>query len=328
MQAAYYERTGRAAEVLTIGELPDPHAGVGEVRVRVQWSGINPSDVKFRSGVRTSQMPFARVIPHSDGMGVIDEVGEGVDPSRLGERVWTWNAAWGRADGTAGRFVVLPGEQAVLLPDAASDEAGACLGIPAMTALHALVCDGGVAGRTVLIAGGAGAVGHYAIQFARLLGAHQVIATVSDSSKAALAESAGAHVVIDYRDGDVVQRVRVATAAAGVHRIVEVNLSANASIDAQMLAAGGLLVSYGSADREFTLPFSPLISKGVLARFFIVYALSGEDRSRASGLLCRWLAEEKLVHNIAARFELKDIANGHELVEQGKAVGNVLIAMT
>lgn len=327
MRAAYYERTGRAAEVLTIGELPEPHAGAGEVRLRMQWSGINPSDVKSRSGVRSSHMPFARVVPHSDGMGVIDEVGEGVQPSRLGERAWVWNAAWGRPDGTAAQFVVLPAEQAVLLPDASSGEAGACLGIPAMTALHALLVDGGVAGRKVLVAGGAGAVGHYAIQFARLLGARQVIATVSDPRKAALAEEAGAHVVIDYRQQDVVQCVRAGTAGGGVDRIVEVNLSANALIDVEMLAPRGVLVGYGSADRDVKLSVSPLIAKGILARFFIVYALSNDERSRASDLLCRWLAEDKLEHNIAARLALKDIAIGHELVEQGQAVGNVVIAM-
>jgi NADPH2:quinone reductase len=163
MKAAFYERVGPAAEVLQVGDLPRPDPAAGEVRVRVQWSGVNPSDVKSRMGLR-SGMPFPRVIPHSDGMGVIDAVGEGVSAHRVGERVWLWNAAWGRPHGTACEWVCLASAQAVPLPDAVSDEAGACLGIPALTALHSVLMDGGVAGKTVLIAGGAGAVGHYAVQ--------------------------------------------------------------------------------------------------------------------------------------------------------------------
>lgn len=182
MKAAFYERVGPAADVLQVGDLPRPDPAAGEVRVRVQWSGVNPSDVKSRMGLR-SGMPFPRVIPHSDGMGVIDAVGEGVPAHRVGERVWLWNAAWGRPHGTACEWVCLPSAQAVPLPDAVSDEAGACLGIPALTALHSVLMDGGVAGKTVLIAGGAGAVGHYAVQMASQLGAARVLTTVSTPEK-------------------------------------------------------------------------------------------------------------------------------------------------
>lgn len=191
MKAAFYERVGPAAEVLQVGELPRPEPAPGEVRVRVQWSGVNPSDVKSRMGLR-SGMPFPRVIPHSDGMGIIDAVGEGVSAHRVGERVWLWNAAWGRPHGTACEWVCLASAQAVPLPDAVSDEAGACLGIPALTALHSVLMDGGVAGKTVLIAGGAGAVGHYAVQMASQLGAARVLTTVSTPEKEALARAAGA----------------------------------------------------------------------------------------------------------------------------------------
>ena len=157
MRAAFYERTGPAGDVLTVGEFPTPVPGPGEVRVRVAWSGVNPSEVKARAGARTRSLPFPRIIPHSDGAGVIDLVGEDVPASRSGERVWVWNAAWMRPAGTAAQYVVLPSEQAVLLPESTELAVGACLGIPALTAYHAVTCDGGVAGRQVLGAGGAGA---------------------------------------------------------------------------------------------------------------------------------------------------------------------------
>ncbi len=163
MKAAFYERTGPAGRLLSFGDLPDPQPASGQVRVRMKWSGVNPSDVKARSGSRGPTMPFPKVIPHSDGMGVVDAAGAGVDPARIGQRVWLWNAAWGRPDGTAAALVVLPEQQAVPLPDNVPDVVGACLGIPALTAAHAVLTDGGVAGQRVLIAGGAGAVGHYAV---------------------------------------------------------------------------------------------------------------------------------------------------------------------
>ena len=190
MLAAWYEQTGPAAQVLTVGEMPEPQPAPGEVRVRIEWSGINPSDVKSRAGVRSKTLAFPRIVPHSDGAGTVDAVGEGVDRSRIGERVWVWNAAWGRAFGTAAQYVCLPQAQAVHLPERVSAEAGACMGIPALTALHAVLVHGGVQGQRVLVAGGAGAVGHYAVQMCRLLGAEQVIASVSGEVKAAHARAA------------------------------------------------------------------------------------------------------------------------------------------
>jgi len=216
MQAAFYESTGPAREVLHVGRIELPEPGPGEVRVRVACSGVNPSDVKTRAGLRNKTLPFPRIVPHSDGAGVIDAVGAGVPAGRVGERVWIWNAAWKRAWGTAAECVVLPAAQAVHLPDEAGFEAGACLGIPALTAYHAAAVDGGVAGKAVLVAGGAGAVGHYAVQCARLLGARQVIATVSSDAKARLARDAGADLAVDYRREDAAARIREATAGAGV----------------------------------------------------------------------------------------------------------------
>ena len=235
MKAAFYEQTGPAEQVLVVGDLPDPQPATGEVRVRLQWSGLNPSDVKARSGARGPAMPFPRVIPHSDGMGIIDAVGAGVDPARNGERVWLWNAAWARPFGTAAEWVCLPEQQAVPLPDNVPGEVGACLGIPALTALHAVLTDGGVEGQRVLVAGGAGAVGHYAVQFARLLGARQILTTVSSTEKAALALAAGADVAINYRTENVVDRVLEETQDEGVDRVIEMDIAANAAIDMEVV---------------------------------------------------------------------------------------------
>jgi NADPH2:quinone reductase len=278
MKAAFYERTGPAREVLQVSTLPEPTPGPGEVRVRLRWSGVNPNDVKSRAGLRSSELPFPRIVPHSDGMGIVDAVGDGVARERIGQRVWVWNAAWGRAFGTAAQQVVLPEGQAVALPAGVADEVGACLGIPALTALHATLVGGGVNGRSVLVAGGAGAVGHYAVQFARLLGARQILATVSSPQKAVLAKAAGADTVIDYRRENVAEHVRQATHGEGVDRIIEVDVAANAAVDLDVIRSGGECIVYGSGAAQFTLPFFPLILKNVALRFFIVFNLKSDDR--------------------------------------------------
>lgn len=325
MRAAFYERTGRASEVLAVNELPAPEPDAGEVRVRVVTSGVNPSDVKTRAGLRSSVMPFPCVIPHSDGAGVIDAVGAGVPSSRVGERVWTWNAAWKRASGTAAQYVVLPDAQAVPLPGPVSFEVGACLGIPALTALHAVRMDGGVEGKTVLVTGGAGAVGHYAIQMARLLGARQVIATVSNTAKAVLAQQAGAEVTIDYRTEDVAKRVAEVTRDEGVGRVVDMDFAANAASVMAAVKPEGDIVVYGSSKPEVAVPFFPAIVKNVRVRFFIVYNLNAADRTAAIAQLTKWLEQGSLQHNIAARLPLDKIVEAHELVESGKAAGNVVV---
>lgn len=225
MLAAWYERNGAARDVLTLGEMPDPVAGPGEVVVRILASGVNPSDVKSRQGTR-GPMAFPRVIPQSDGAGIIVAAGEGVAASRVGQRVWVYNAQWQRPFGTAAELVALPAAMAMPLPESVSYAAGACLGIPASTAHHAVFADGPVARKTVLVTGGAGAVGHYAIQLARWGGA-RVLATASSAEKAEHAGEAGAEAVFNYRSEDVAAKVMAATAGAGVDRIVEVDLGAN-----------------------------------------------------------------------------------------------------
>jgi len=325
MKAAFYERLGPAREVLQLGELPDPHPAAGEVRVRIEWSGVNPSDVKSRMGLRSKIMPFPRVIPHSDGAGVIDAVGDGVAKARIGQRVWTWNAAWGRPHGTACEFVCLPQDQAVPLPDATVGEAGACLGIPALTALHAVLMDGGVAGKTVLVAGGGGAVGHYAVQMASRLGAARVLASVSTPEKAALARGAGADDLVFYKTEPLAERVLELTNGRGVDRIIELDLAANAEADLQALRPGGECVVYGSGASTLQLPFFALIARNIQLKFFIVYQLAPADRERAVATLTRMLQHGVLQHNVAARFALQDIAKAHEMVESGLAAGNVVL---
>jgi NADPH2:quinone reductase len=325
MRAAVYERTGKASEVLSIKELPAPTPGPNEVRVKVAWSGINPSDVKSRAGIRTKTLPFPRIVPHSDGAGVVDQVGNGVDPARIGERVWLWNAAWARAFGTAAEYVVLPALQAVRLPDGVDLAAGACLGIPALTAYQAVTVDGGVAGKSVLVAGGAGAVGHYAIQFAKLKGARKVVATVSNDEKAALARAAGADLVVNYKIDDLVTKCLESTGGLGLDRIMEVDLAANVTADIAALRPGGDIIVYGSGAAEVALPFFPAILKNVRLRFFIVYNLNNEDRMRGIADLTQLLATNSLVHNIAVRLPLARIAEAHELVERGQVTGNVVL---
>jgi len=325
MRAAVYERTGPASEVLSIVELPLPTPGPGEVRVRLSWSGVNPSDVKTRGGVRSKTLPFPRIVPHSDGSGVIDEVGSGVPRERIGQQVWLWNAAWQRAFGTAAEYVVLPSPQAVPLPKHLDPAIGACLGIPALTAYHAVAVDGGVKGKSVLVAGGAGAVGHYAVQFARRMGAKQVIATVSGPEKAALAKAAGADIVLNYRTDDLAAMVQDATGGQGMDRIIEVDLAGNIGTDLALLKHDGDIVVYGSGAAEISLPFIQMISKGVRLRFFIVYKLSADDRNRAITDLSAMLESGLLSHNIAVRLPLARIAEAHQLVEQGRALGNVVL---
>jgi NADPH:quinone reductase len=325
MQAAFYERTGPANAVLQIGDMPKPEPGPNEVRVRLRWSGVNPSDVKSRAGLRSSSMPFPQVVPHSDGMGIVDAVGAGVTAARIGERVWIWNGAWGRAMGTAAQFICLPSPQAVALPASVDDAAGACLGIPALTALHAVLLAGGVQGQRVLVAGGAGAVGHYAVQFAKLLGAQQVLATTSTPAKAALAKAAGADISINYRDGDAATQIREATKGEGVDRIIELDIAANTALNLAVLRPGGAMVVYGSGAPKFELPFFPLIAGNISLHFFIVYNLNAADRARAEDMLHGFLTRGALQHNIAARFNLADIVQAHECVEQGQAAGNVVV---
>lgn len=323
MFAAFYESNGAARDVLKVAEVATPTAAAGEVRVRLKTSGVNPSDVKSRVGV-LGKMPFPRAIPHSDGAGVIDQVGEGVDPARLGQRVWIWNAQWMRPFGSAAQYVTLPAVQAVPLPAHIGDDAGACLGIPALTAQHAITLSGPLAGKTVLISGGAGAVAHYAIQIAKAAGA-KVLTTISSPEKAQLVSAAGADLAINYRSENVGAIVKAHTDGRGADVVIELDLAANAKLLPEVLAAKGKVVAYGTSALEITIPGFFCLLNSIRIEFFLIYTLDEQQRAAAVASLSALLERNALIHNIAARLPLSEVAAAHELVESGKAAGNVVL---
>jgi NADPH:quinone reductase len=323
MRAAYYERNGAARDVLRVGEVEAMQPKPGEVRVKLIASGVNPSDVKSRAG-STRKIAFPRVIPHSDGAGEIEAVGEGVPPARIGERVWVWNGQWRRPFGTAAEAITLPAEQAVPLPQNTSMDAGACLGIPAYTAYQGVVLTGASEGSTVLVAGGAGAVGHYAIQFAKKRKA-TVITTVSSPAKAELARQAGADHVIDYKREAVGERVMAITGKRGADAVIEVDLAANARLLPEVLAPNGVVAIYGSGAPEASIPFQFLLQNNVTLKFFMVYLMEPQQRAPATAEITRMLERGELIHNVARTFKLDEIAAAHEAVESGTVMGNVVI---
>lgn len=329
MKAAFYERKGAARDVLRVGERPVPEPAPGEVRVRVHVSAVNPSDTKARSGLRIRQMPFPLVIPHQDGAGVVDAVGDGVDAARVGQRVWIYEANLGRPFGTAAQYTTVPAHKAVPLPDRVGFDVGACLGIPAMTAHRCVFADGPVAGRTVLVQGGAGAVGFYAVQMARLGGAARVIATVSRDEQAARAREAGADDVVDYRSEDVVARVRALCGAdAPLDRVVEVAFGSNLRSDVELLRPGGVIATYASdAEPEPSVPFWPIVAKDLTVRFVLVYAMPREAHDQAARWIGEALSGDRLRHQVFRRFALDDVAAAHEATESMSNVGKVLVTI-
>ena len=327
MKAAYYTEYGAASAVLQVGDLPDPQPGPGEVRVRVRYSGINPSDCNRRSGTR-DRPGYPLIIPHSDGSGEIDAIGEGVGRERLGEKVWIWNAQRQRPFGTAAEYVALPSEQAVQLPGGASLEDGACFGVPAMTAYFSLFDNGPLEGRDVLVTGAAGACGIYAAQFARLGGARTLIATVSGEEKARIAAEAGAPVVVNYRTENVAERVMEVTEARGVDVISEVDFGGNLKTTLAVMKVGCFVGAYASKGApEPTLPFYPLLFSNVLVRFIQCYAMPDALRADGTRDLMRWCQDGSLKHPPTAVLHLADVAKAHELVESGTVVGKVLLAV-
>jgi NADPH:quinone reductase len=323
MRAAYYEKNGSATDVLQVGAVDTPKPGPGEVRVKLATSGVNPSDVKSREG-RTRKIAYPRVIPHSDGAGTIDLVGEGVPASRAGERVWVWNAQWKRPFGTAADYVTLPAHQAVPLPTHIDFEIGACLGIPAMTAFHAVSLADAWAGSTFLVSGGAGAVANYAIQFAKARGA-VVITTVSSEEKARRAQAAGADHTIDYKREDVGARVKELTDGNGVDAVIELDLAANAKLLPGVLRAKGSVIVYGTGSAEASIPAQWMLVSGIAIRFMLVYDLTTDEHQAAIAEITRMLEANRLVHCVAATFPLDRIVAAHQAVESGKAIGNVVL---
>jgi NADPH2:quinone reductase len=294
------------------------------VRVRLKTSGVNPSDVKTRQGT-IRKIAFPRVIPQSVGAGVIDAVGEGVPVSRIGERVWIWNGQWKRPFGTGAQYIVLPASQAVPLPETVGFEAAACLGIPALTARHAVMLSGIGQGSHVLISGGAGAVSHYAIQFAKLRGA-TVTTTVSSDLKARLVREAGADHVIDYKRENVGEAIAKATGGSGVDSVIEMDLTANAKLIPAVLRQYGNIIVYGTGP-EATIPASFCLTNAITFKFFLIYEISKAERDEAIGEITDLLKQGRLVHNVAMTFPLKDSVAAHEAVESGKVPGNVVLTI-
>ncbi|HZQ15095.1 MAG TPA: NADPH:quinone reductase [Pseudolabrys sp.] len=323
MRAAYYERNGTARDVLRVGDVETPRPGPGEVRVKLATSGVNPSDVKSRQG-STRKIAWPRVIPQSDGAGVIDQVGDGVAKSRIGERVWVWNGQWKRAFGTGAEYIALPSAQAVKLPEKVGFEAGACLGIPAMTAYHAVVLSEAAKGATLLVAGGAGSVSQYVIQFAKMAGA-TVLATVSSDEKAKIAREAGADHTIDYKRDNVGERVMELTGKRGVDAVIEMDLAANARLIPSVLRPKGAVIVYGTGP-EAMLPAAFCLVNSIRLLFFLVYELDAAARDRTVSAITGALEQGKLLNRIGPTFPLADIAAAHEAVERG-TIGNVIVTL-
>jgi NADPH2:quinone reductase len=316
VRAAWFTRVGPAREVLEVGDLPDPVPGEGQVRVRIAASGINPADVKRRAGMR-GELPFPLVVPHDDGAGTVDAVGEGVPARRVGERVWVYDAQLRGAFGTAAEAVVVPAAQAVPLPAGTGFDAGACLGVPAVTAHRCVHADGPVEGRTVLVQGATGAVGLAAAQLARRAGARVLVTAGSAEKLAALAERGFAEGVV-YGDTDVGAWARELTGGAGVDRIVDAELGVNLTRDAAAVRSGGVICAFGSAlAPEPALPVYALLGKGVVLRFVLVYLLTPAQRAAANAELTAALGDGSLAPFIGSRFALEDVVAAHERVEAG-----------
>jgi len=329
VRAAYYERKGPASKVLVLGELPDPQPGPGEVRVKLQFSGINPTDTKLRGGWDGNvEMPFARVIPHQDGAGVVDAVGPGVPQSRLGERVWVYEAQRGRAFGTAAEYVAIPSENAVALPEGASFETGACLGIAGMTAHRCLFQDGGIQGKTVLVAGGAGAVGHAAIQLAKWGGA-RVASTVSRPEQEKVAREAGADLVVNRKTEDAAAKIKAFTRGLGLDRVVEVAFEANFELDRAVLKANGVISTYSSGPPESAprIPFTAVMRQGISVHFILVYVMPREAHWVAARDLNAAIEAGRYRPQVARIFKLDETAKAHEAQESGGTVGKLLIGV-
>ena len=321
MRAASYDRHGPAAEVLEVKDVERPAPGPGEVLVKVALSGINPTDLKSRSGA-TPRPIDGYQIPHHDGAGVIEAVGEGVSPARVGQRVWLWLAAAGRRWGTAAEWTVVPEDQAVPLPDGASLELGATLGVPAMTAHWCLFADGPVTGKTVLVAGGAGAVGHFAIELAAWGGA-RVIATASGPQKAELARQAGAAQVVNYRDPGAADQIRAA--AGRTDRVIEVALGTNLALDLAVASPGSTIVSYAAEPSDPVLPVRACMTANVVLRFVLLYGVPRPALRRAAEDINAALTAGALTGLPLHRFGLADIVAAHEAAEAGP-LGKVLVA--
>jgi NADPH:quinone reductase len=325
MRAVWYERAGPAAEVLTFGEMPTPEASEGEVRIRLEASAVNPADTYRRAG-NYSGPRFPRVIPNSDGAGVVDQVGAGVTRLKTGQRVWLFNGQRdGRAFGTAAEYITLAERLVTPLADQLSFAQGATLGIPCMTAWCSLFADGPITGQTVLVTGGAGAVGHYAVQLAKWGGA-RVIATVSSAQKAEQARLGGADLVVNYRGEDVAARVLAFTDERGVDRVVDVDFGGNIAITLKLMAMNSTIAVYATnGNRTPLVPMRDLMEKCIALRTLVLYALPWPLLAAAQADITKWLNAGPHIHNIAGQYPLHQTAQAHLAVEKGDKLGTVIV---
>jgi NADPH:quinone reductase len=325
VKAVWYERTGPAADVLTFGEMPTPVAAAGEVRIRLEASGVNPADVGRRGGSYRA-MEYPRVIPNSDGAGIIDQVGDGVKRFKVGDRVWLFNGQRnGRAFGTAAEYITLAEHLVTPLPDRLSFAEGATLGIPGMTAWCCLFADGPIVGKTVLVTGGAGAVGNYAVQLAKWGGA-EVIATVSSSHKAEQARRAGADLVVNYKEEDVVAKTMAFTHQRGVDRVVDVDFGGNLAVTLKLMAVNSTIAVYATnGNRSPIVPMRELMEKCIALRALVLFALPPPLLAAAQADITKWLAAGPRLHNVAGQFALSETAQAHLAVEKGNKLGTVIV---
>jgi NADPH:quinone reductase-like Zn-dependent oxidoreductase len=325
MKAAWFETFGPARQVIRIGEQPVPAPGPGEVLVRLRTSGVNPSDVKKRAGSSPTLLDNGLVIPNSDGAGVIEAVGEGVAKSRVGERVWIYQAQHGRRFGTAAGYVAIDARRAAPLPEPAGFDVGACLGIPAMTAHRCVFADGPVDRRTVLVTGGVGRVGYYAVQWAKSAGA-RVIATASKPEDERICRDLGADAVVNHREPGWGERVKAANGGEPVDRVVEVEFGANLPEVLQCIRVGGTIATYSSMQApEPKLPFYRMMFMDLTVRMVLVYVMPEPAKQAAMADIAKHLAEGRLQHRIAARLPLEELARANELIEQGELRGCVVV---
>ena len=335
MRAVWYERTGAAEQVLIAGEQPMPEPGPGEVRVRLQASGVNPADTYRRRGEGYG-MEAPLVIPNSDGAGIIDKAGAGIDPARIGERVWIYNGQRGRPLGTAAQAIALDADLVTRLPESISFEAGACLGIPCMTAHRCVFSQGSgtlgpaagaLAGQTVLVTGGGGAVGHYAIQLAKWAGA-RVFTTVSHDGHAADAREAGADLVLNRRTDDLKARLREATAGHGVDRIVEVDFGGNLDVIVDCIALNGTVAVYASRGNAMpVVPVSAFMRRNATIQTVVLNVAPLAARRRAQADIVDWLGGGPRLHRIAGPYPLAQTAQAHLAVEAGAKRGTVVVTI-
>jgi NADPH2:quinone reductase len=325
MKTAWFEQFGAAGDVLRVGEKQKPEPEEGQVLVRLATSGVNPSDVKKRAGSFPDLLDQGFVIPHSDGAGVIEAVGEGVSADRMGERVWVYQAQHGRRFGTAAEYVAIDGNRAVRLPENASMEQGACFGIPAMTAHRCVFADGPVAGQSVLVTGGVGRVGHYAIQWAAQSGA-RVIASASNDTDARSCLDAGAEAVVNHRDADWAEQVVAANGGQKIDRVIDVEFGENLPAVLDMIRVSGTIATYSSTVvGEPKLPFYRMMFMDLTIRLVIVYAMPQDAKRQAAEDITQWLEADRLQHRVAHVVPLDEISRSHELIEQGGFRGCVVV---